>query len=94
MYYGQYIEFANKKHQKKQGMGEIKKEFTDFIRELVSSYPKITPTRSNLSLISKQSREFNEKVQRKIDDLIFKNPKLEALAIKLALAPIRAVHRI
>ncbi|MGN6396896.1 MAG: hypothetical protein ACTHMI_15100 [Mucilaginibacter sp.] len=62
-------------------MEEIKNDFADFIKELVSSYPKIQPGPSNLSLIGKQSREYNEKVKDKVDELISQNPKLEALAI-------------
>ena len=75
-------------------MEEIKKEFTDFIKALVSSYPKIQHCTANLALMGEQSRDFNGKVQSKINQLISDNPEIEPLNIKLELAPIRAKYRI
>ena len=73
-------------------MNEIRKEFEDYLKTLVESYPKATTTvlrnPSSLSDVGAKSRDLNSKAQAKIQELAKKNPTINALNIKVDLTPL------
>jgi hypothetical protein len=70
-------------------MEKIKTEFENYLKGLVESYPTTTNTilqdPSSLNNVGIKSRDYNAKVQNKIQELASKNPHLTMLYIKMEL---------
>ena len=76
-------------------MENIIKEFDQYLNELVKSYPKaITPIHnspSTLTEVGAKSKDFFQKAENKINELISKNPLIPPSNIKFKLME-RQVH--
>jgi len=77
-------------------MEKIIKEFEDYMKELVMSYPKATAHHmikpSDLLSIGAKSREVNQKIELKINELTTVNSDVPAINIRTELAPIRVQY--